>query len=156
MPAETILVKPGQVKFTISLRNWRFASVNHRLQFGVSLQNQREGDVSTSSQKGIGGPPGSRRNRTVVMVFGPANDVYPQVALLDGTPADIGATTAVEGGQLVLSWTFPAFQQTLVYDPTLAVTDLEVPVLSSAVGVLAASTAGMTLLALFAMHWQHL
>jgi len=120
---EIVNVKKGQLKFTIDIQDWAFASSDNKLQFSINVLTPGSANNDTTHSAGTA-IPGTKNSKAYLV--GNANVYVPMVALVDGNSTAITTSFTQEGGNLLLNFIFPSFENELIYDPTLAVTDLVV------------------------------
>jgi hypothetical protein len=133
----SVIVPSGSVKFNIECVGWPFESMNNRLQFGVALSSHRVGGTnSQQNETSVDGIFDSSflTARAKVVRYGNGAIVNPPLAIIDGVEKNITTTVA----QNILTWSFPAFAETLLYDPVIGletVTSSAVAIKSSAISI---------------------
>ena len=109
----TIEVPSNSLKFTVEIGNWPFLDTANSLQFGVTVDfKSQDGDEEVSEATST-----ARNEQTVTS--GDLQITSPLMAILDDTETTIDANLAESnnGKSFEMTWKFPHFEQTLVYDP---------------------------------------
>lgn len=117
---ETIAAKEGQVKWAVELSGWKFQSTANTLQYGIQLFSSQQ--ANNTNFKRLDHVPGT--HSSFALGFGVGNIIVPTVAQVDGNNVTVSSTVAYTGGQLAITWNFPWFNNSLVYDPVTAASDL--------------------------------
>lgn len=117
---ENIIGKEGQVKWSLSVSGWKFQSTANKLQYSIQLFTSDS--ANNTNYKRLNHVPGTIASYAIG--FGVGNIIVPTVALADGNSVTVASTVSYTGGQLAITWDFPWFNNTLVYDPITAASDL--------------------------------
>jgi hypothetical protein len=125
---QTIPVTAGTIKFTVELSKWPFKSTENALRFGVSLRTKRRSDGF--EEKKCTKRPGKGLTKTgVVDRFELSDSLFvdaPTQAIVDGVDTVITSSVDASGDMIVIEWSFPNYQESLVYDPVMGSSDPEV------------------------------
>jgi hypothetical protein len=126
--ATAVIVPHNTIKFNIICNDWPFESQSNRLNFGVTLMSHKAANVQ-HNETSVNAMYDSNllALRSKVVTFGDGGIISPPLAVLDGVDKNI--TISVTDNEL--KWSFPAFVETLLYDPILALEGVP----SSGVGV---------------------
>lgn len=117
---ETIEAKEGQVKWELQIQGWKFQNTANSLQYTIQLFSSQAANDTTF--KRLNHVPGT--HSSFAIGFGVGNIIVPNVAQADGNNVTISSNVDYTGGQLAITWTFPWFNNTLIYDPVTAASDL--------------------------------
>jgi len=111
---QILSVPKDSVKFTVHVDHWPFMSSNNQLQFGVSLLSKGGNGGDGSIQ--------SKDSQQQSIAFGPGSLDVANTAVVDGTNKAITVSTYKNGAATGVQWTFPYFNNSMDYDPTLSLT----------------------------------
>mmetsp|Transcript_126781 Transcript_126781/g.366969 ORF Transcript_126781/g.366969 Transcript_126781/m.366969 type:complete len:354 (+) Transcript_126781:26-1087(+) len=129
----TIEVLQGQMKFNIESASWPFCGPDHTLEVTLDLKvpgdkpptsvvERDEEDEEEEQESGARGGKGRRPKRKAMRQSAGAMDAdfdLPEVALADGAEAACGVDVSSQGAKTSIIFAFPAFEDTMLYDPTL-------------------------------------
>eukprot|EP00899_Mesostigma_viride_P008027 jgi/Mesvir1/17225/Mv07639-RA.1 len=125
---ESVLVEKGALKFTTEVTGWRFQAHGNKLTFSVDVKSGKDGDQPTDVGKVKQTPAtnaGSAKQTRYELGKG-VNLRAPEKALVDGEELeDIAASYAASGNSYIFVWTFPSFNDTLVFDPVISFAEEE-------------------------------
>jgi hypothetical protein len=108
----TFPVNANDVKYTIEVSNWPFASSTNKLQFGLAMQTDTTDTAGTNTIK-------TKSDVTSASVaVGGAVIETPLLAIIDDT-VSTNVLTSTYGNGTGIQFTFPSFAKSLVYDPTV-------------------------------------
>jgi hypothetical protein len=117
---ENIIGKAGQVKWQLELGAWKFQNAANKLQYGIQLFSSQV--ANNTGYKRLDHVPGTISSFAIG--FGVGNIIVPTVAQEDGLNVNIATNVTYAGGQLSITWDFPSYNTSLVYDPVTATSDL--------------------------------
>lgn len=112
---EVLSVPKNSLKLTFGMLNWPFQSMSNNLTFGLELILDTESSGSEEEQSEIDD---GRQQR--LDWGGAALDIAAN-AVIDGILVPIQATPSRDGEKTFIAFSFPAFNSSLVYDPTVSI-----------------------------------
>jgi len=115
----SVSVNRDCVKFSVKLGNWPWQDVTHKLQFGIRVSSNRNGDPVQRTRNDT-----SHHER--FGISGGAVDASTE-AVVDGVNQPMGFVVTVSNAHTDLDFNFPYFASTLLYDPTLSVDEPSSP-----------------------------
>jgi hypothetical protein len=111
-----ITVAKNNIKFSISVGKWKFASPSNYLRFGVDIQ-------ATGSKADHGSANLTDKNaQTKQLSVGAGSLDIPTIAIMDGVTKTINATIySKNSASTSVQFIFPAYNSTLYYDPVVGI-----------------------------------
>jgi len=126
---QQIAVLKNELEFSINITNWPFRSMENTLTYGITVNSKGGGkskkgklptldDVRGRKIKNVGTTYSKPQKEAL---FDTGNLLAPTTAIVDGVEQDITLRIGQKSTQnTLITFTFPAFQSTLYYDPILS------------------------------------
>ena len=139
---DSLSVPKNALKLTFGISNWPFVSRSNNLTFGLQLMLDTRSSMQQSSPDQSVLDNGRQRR----LAWGGAALDVAASAIVDGVLTPIATALTQNGAKTFIAFSFPSFNQSVVYDPTVSIDGTT----SAATHTAATQGAGFLLFALLA------